>query len=97
MSEESIDMRVYVQAIFRWWWLLLLGPIIGAGLALSVSLLGSQTDSSAILPLTGIEPVIYEAKTIIYTGGESQLGSVSELVTTKPVLEYTIRDPSLSL
>jgi succinoglycan biosynthesis transport protein ExoP len=91
MQEETLDFRDCIDVLLRRWWLLLIGPILGATLALGFSFaaggaMPGNTDAS-----------VYKATALVLMDGTGRLGNSPELVYIRPVLEGAIDRTGLSL
>ena len=91
MEEETIDLREYLDAALRRWWLLLLGPIIAGLLALGFAVLRPSA------PVEPTAPTQYTATTILLMEGIEGLDNYPDLVKTQPVLLDAIGALGLSL
>lgn len=94
MSDETIDLRGYLHALRRWWWLLVAGPVIAGTLTL---FLGSNPFQSVAGQGSQETSRIYEAYAVVQSGDLALAGGVPTIVSLQPVLNDVIDDLGLSL
>ncbi len=90
MDEEKVDLRRYLDIFLRWWWLLLLGPIVSGVGAYAFSVNQTPQYRAATLVL-----VQQRSGLSLPNAGDVQLSQVlastyKEVLTTRPVLEAVI-------
>ena len=92
MQEEPVDLRRYVEMALRWWWVLILGPIVGGAVVYSqvanrppvyeakATILVQQTQSAAVPTLTDLQT------------SQRLAATYQRLITTRPVLEQVAEE-----
>lgn len=90
MEEERVDLRRYLDVLLRWWWLLLLGPIVAGAGAYAFSIQQTPQYRAATLVL-----VQQRSGLSLPNAGDFQLSQVlastyKEVLTTRPVLEAVV-------
>ncbi|MSQ41362.1 MAG: polysaccharide biosynthesis tyrosine autokinase [Dehalococcoidia bacterium] len=90
MNEEKVDLRRYLDIFLRWWWLLLLGPIVAGVAAYLFSINEAPQYRAATLVL-----VQQRSGLSLPNAGDFQLSQIlaptyKEVFTTRPVLEAVI-------
>ncbi|MDA0733956.1 MAG: polysaccharide biosynthesis tyrosine autokinase [Chloroflexi bacterium] len=89
MSDETIDLRGYVELLLRRWWLILLITIFAVLAALFFSL--------RIAPASPAPALDYPANTVVHLEGVEGLAWIPELAASRPVLADVIDDLGLPL
>ena len=88
MDEETLDLREYANVLLARWWILALGPLVAVLVVIGISL---------ATPVLVPKAPEYQATTNVLLGGSVGLSKYPDLVKSRPVLEESIRDLSLSM
>ena len=92
-----MEAQIYLNALKRWWWLIVLGPIVAAGSAFlySQSLTPIYRAESTLLVNQTQSPGVIQYNDVLTS--ERLTNTYAELVERQPVLSQVIEDLSLPL
>jgi non-specific protein-tyrosine kinase len=91
MEEEYLDLKHYLDVLRRGWWLLLLGPLLGAALALgfNFSMGGAASENT--------EAPVYKATALVLMESREGMGNSPKLIEIRPVLQDAVYKTGLPL